>query len=947
MERARIDELFEQGEIEQLTQMLEEFEKDYEEYPMYKLGQCYYMSGNVDGAKKILRKLKRLFPNGEFNNEENELLELINNGVAYSATTNVIEEKTEAKKVQNTEIILNEIMPLENKKKKKETVIAQTVETHFEDIVGLENVQEILTSFFNILQLQNQRKEMDFMPDLIKSTHFVISGAPGCGKTMVGEIIAKMLFEWGVRENEDPIYVEASELLVVFEKDKMNGIGLFFAGISEQTIILENVQALFDCENAEMASRKALLACLEKVLKGRKDEISVILTGTNQSIEKMRTLNNTIEDAFFKCIEITKYSVTELVQIAEKLAKKKALHIHDTSKDGLAKKIGLECKKPEFMNAISINRYLEEAASRMATRIAGKEDITESDMVCLMKEDFAMELDSERIKELLEELDKLIGLQSVKKQIKKRIQGVDAEQKAQEVGASRKGGQGSLHMLFTGNPGTGKTTVARMIGEIYQAMGILANGSNYVECSRSELVAQYVGQTAKNVTEYFQKAQGGVLFIDEAYALYNGDRDTFGKEAVDQIILEMENNKDSMVVILAGYKKEMENFLKTNPGFDSRIRNRIEFEDYTVEEMEKIFRGIVKKNNMQLNRGVDDALYQMIEVRSKSPNFGNGRGVRNLYEEVMEAMNDRLHIMREKGNLITANDYDIICKEDIEAVLGMQAKGEETLEELLARLNNLTGLSSVKQKVQEMVDDVQVRNLMKSRGQETNQQGTLHLAFKGNAGTGKTTVARLLGQIYMKLGILKKNVFISVSRENLVGKYQGHTATNVLEYLNKAEGGILFIDEVYTLKNGEHDSYGKEAINTLVAQIEDRRDSLMVIVAGYGDKMKAFFDENQGLASRISNEIVFEDYTEDEMVDIFCQIAKEKNLLLAEGIEEVIKQKITEKLQSVENFGNARGVRNMLESAERRKNSRIAQKVRRGENVTDDELRMLIAEDIE
>ncbi|MBR5508430.1 MAG: AAA family ATPase [Lachnospiraceae bacterium] len=911
MERATIDEWFAQGKIAELTERLEEtLETDYEEYAMLKLGQCYLLSGDEKKAKKILRRLKRLFPSGEYYKEEEELLEAINSG-------NLLDVVGQTKRV-----------------KKKEVVIPESIKEYFENVVGLQSVQIELDAFYKLLRFQKERKESDFHADLLKSTHFIISGARGCGKTMVGEIIANLLYDFGVREESRPICTEARELVIAYENDKTGGISRLFETVTDRTIIVENIQDIFGNNNEEETSAKQLFVCLEKVLRERKEEISVILTGTSKAVEKMKIVNNMLEDTIHTCIEIPPYSTMELLQITEKLAEKKALFIHETGKKVLIRKIDLERRSPEFMNAISVNRYLDQAAVRMAQRFYEKTETTEADMVYLMASDFEMELEEESLEELITELDALTGLKNVKEQIRKRITSVLAEQEAQDAGAHRKGGHGSLHILFTGNPGTGKTTVARMLGKIYQQLGILPRGNHVVECTRSGLVGSYQGHTAKLVEERFKEAAGGVLFIDEAYALCRDAQDTFGHEAVDEIVAQMENHKDSMMVILAGYDKEMKEFLKNNSGFGSRFRNQIEFEDYTVEEMTKIFRGMAKGKNMQLNHDTADVLHQMLEVKSKIPDFGNARGVRNLFEEVVEAMDERLLRMRSMGMTLTQNQFDIICREDIEAVMDKKLDGEKSLDELLDQIKGLTGLSGAKQKVQEMVDDIQVKELMKAQGLQTEEQGTLHLVFKGNAGTGKTTVARLLGKIYTKLGILKKNVFVEVSRADLVANYSGQTATNVIRKLDEAEGGILFIDEVYTLINGKQDEFGKEAVNTLVAEIENRRDRLMVIIAGYGEETDAFLRENQGLGSRLSNEILFEDYTDEELRDIFCYMAEKRHMVLEDGVREAIQKQIGETRKKVKDFGNARGVRNILDRITLRKNSRIAAMQRRGETPT-------------
>lgn len=551
------------------------------------------------------------------------------------------------------------------------------------------------------------------------------------------------------------------------------------------------------------------------------------------------------------------------------------------------------------------------------------------------------------LQKILDEMDALIGLSSVKEQVRKRIYSIEADRRAKEAGAQRTGGTGTQHMLFTGNPGTGKTTIARLMGRIYKTLGILENGDKVVECTRGNLVGMYQGHSAKNVQEKFKEAEGGILFIDEAYSLCNNENDGFGRETIDEIVAQMENHRDDVIVICAGYKKEMEEFLKANTGLKSRFRHEIEFEDYSTDEMCKIFEQFCKTSSMDLEAAAKDYLRRYIETQAKVPNFGNARGVRNLYDDVREVQNERLLKEQSAGHTPTAKDYDTIRCEDIEAAAGKRLEGQKSLEDLLNEVNALTGLTSAKQKVQEMVDAILVREKMKERGIETDDEnGTLHLIFKGNAGTGKTTVARLLGQIYTKLGVLQKNVFVETGRADLVGHYMGETAKKVMEKIEEADGGILFIDEAYTLINGDNDEFGREAIQTLVAELENRRKTLMCIVAGYGKDMDEFLSVNQGLASRLSNEIVFEDYTDEELVEIFDFMCEDKGLKV-DAPKEKIKDTIASLKAKKKDFGNARGVRNMLDNCIRRKDSRIASLLRSGAHVEDDDFITLIGEDIE
>jgi len=258
-----------------------------------------------------------------------------------------------------------------------------------------------------------------------------------------------------------------------------------------------------------------------------------------------------------------------------------------------------------------------------------------------------------------EELKSLIGLEKVKGEIESlgnllRIQELRKKQGLKNTNVS-------YHCVFTGNPGTGKTTVARIVAGIYRELGILKKG-HLVETDRSGLVAEYVGQTAPKTNKIIDSALDGVLFIDEAYSLVGGEND-FGAEAVATLLKRMEDDRDRLVVILAGYTDEIKEFIDSNPGLQSRFNRYIQFDDYSAEELTKIFRLYMKKANYKIKRDAYDELQRYFQraVENKDDNFGNGRFVRNTFEKVVQNHADRLSRM----GTITPEQLSIIVSEDI------------------------------------------------------------------------------------------------------------------------------------------------------------------------------------------------------------------------------------------------------------------------------------------
>ena len=267
----------------------------------------------------------------------------------------------------------------------------------------------------------------------------------------------------------------------------------------------------------------------------------------------------------------------------------------------------------------------------------------------------------EPIEDLLAELEGYIGLEAVKQEVKNLVNMVKVHQMREKNGLPTT--DLSLHMVFSGNPGTGKTTIARLMARIYHSLGILSKGQ-LVEVDRSGLVAGYVGQTALKTSKAIEKAEGGVLFIDEAYALNGGGENDFGQEAIDTILKAMEDHRDDLVVIVAGYVDLMEKFIHSNPGLESRFNRFLHFEDYTIDEMMGIFAMQCKKGCYELEDGAEEQVRSFIlEENTSGISFGNARGVRNLFERILVQQANRLAAME----TVSREDLMKLTRADIEA----------------------------------------------------------------------------------------------------------------------------------------------------------------------------------------------------------------------------------------------------------------------------------------
>lgn len=269
----------------------------------------------------------------------------------------------------------------------------------------------------------------------------------------------------------------------------------------------------------------------------------------------------------------------------------------------------------------------------------------------------------EKIEDLRKELDSYVGLAAVKREVQDLIDLAAVEQLRRQHGLPT--ADMSLHMVFTGNPGTGKTTIARLMARVYHSLGILSRGQ-LVEVDRSGLVAGYVGQTAIKTRKVIDSALGGVLFIDEAYALNGGGANDFGQEAIDTLLKAMEDHRDDLVVIVAGYDGLMDAFIRSNPGLESRFNRFLHFADYTEEELLAIFRMQCQKGCYVLDPEAEEPLRALLEARmGDAVSFGNARGVRNLFEQILVRQAGRL---AGQGSSVTKEDLMRITAADVAAV---------------------------------------------------------------------------------------------------------------------------------------------------------------------------------------------------------------------------------------------------------------------------------------
>jgi SpoVK/Ycf46/Vps4 family AAA+-type ATPase len=516
-----------------------------------------------------------------------------------------------------------------------------------------------------------------------------------------------------------------------------------------------------------------------------------------------------------------------------------------------------------------------------------------------------------------DKLNEMIGLDSVKTKVRDIVDDLKYKRAHDMQFTFRP------HLCFLGNPGTGKTTVASIVSEIFKEEGIVPLG-HYTSTKATELMGQYVGEAAKLVRKKCEEARGGILFIDEAYAFIEEGTKVYGDSAVTELIAWLEDKtwQKETIVILAGYPDEISDlFKKSNKGLRGRFTDDhfLTFENYKPNELLEIFELNAKKNRISISKEAAELLEKIfikqLQANKENKHWDNARRVENIFKLIFTNLRKR--------NSSTIEIQDI--PKDLSSIVSGKSVTDikETIEYI--KLQRLIGLQNVKQSIDNLIESIEFEQNEIENGRQLEKSiQPLHLVFSGPPGTGKTTVAELFGMLLKNLGILSKGHVEKALRNDLVAGYVGQTALKTKEKIDKAMGGVLFIDEAYTLSNGGENDFGREAIDTLLPIMENERDKFVVIAAGYESNMNHFLQSNPGLNDRFNQRILFQNLAEEELIQVFNLFCFEEGKIFDAMYKCILVQYFSLlKQRDSESFSNSRAVRKLFAESKTQQQKRL------------------------
>ncbi len=795
-------------------------------------------------------------------------------------------------------------------------------------LVGLEQQKKLLREHVVTLKEIVDQRGISALGSI--NSNILITGNSGSGKTVLTGQIMELMVASGLFDDEDwEPYDSLSIDNLDLDKEPLKAIDLEDA----HKFLPERKDADLTGTPLEYLTVRSRLQ-----LAVGKNPLILIVNG-NQELREYIEKRPELNSLFALKISLPDYTPTEVAAICGQILKEKySLSITREARDKLCRVFNYERRNSEcFGNAHLADSKASELMMAATRRNKGKKVtlVTEDDVT-------GKEFVPKTIEEVMAEFDKYVGIDEIKKTMLSIVNSIRSFERLHP-------GETYIlkdHYIFIGNPGTGKTTIARVFADALSAMGVLPSGQ-LVEVSPGDLKGQYQGHTAPKVDAAFDRAMGGVLFIDEAYGVWNGENDDFGTEAVTALIKNAEDRRGKMIAILAGYEKEMGVFSTANPGIASRFNVNIKFRDYKGPELTEIARRMIKAQGYTLDNSAELGIGKFFDKMelAKQKDFANARDVRNAVDKAIKTQNTRIQKESSKPGFDASKEF-VLTMNDI---TGSSEKPPLSVDEVLAQLDDLIGMDDIKQEIRKLANVAMVNRMRMERGLGSAALQPVNIILTGNPGTGKTTIAKRLGEVLHAAGVLPSDKVVEREAKTILSGYINESGRNMEKAVDEAMGGVLFIDEAYNLLPvpGSMNNTGNEALDALMTRMENDKGKFVVVIAGYKDRMEELTRRgNPGLISRFNKRFHIDDYSAEELIRIFKFNLEKRNFKITGEAEAELRKTVKHMVDNKGlHFGNAREVVNLLNEAMELQGNRIASDI----SVFDtnpDALTIIEAEDI-
>ncbi|KAJ3187506.1 hypothetical protein HDU85_006800 [Gaertneriomyces sp. JEL0708] len=692
--------------------------------------------------------------------------------------------------------------------------------------------------------------------------NYCFLGNPGTGKTTVARLFAEILHDSQLREKNTFIETTAQKL-------KDEGTDKFRQLVKDAKHGVLFIDEAPDIDPMGDFKGKPIVAELLTIAENERDKLSIILAGYEDDMnKKLYAFNDGLKSRFEEILfeDFDEYDLSTVWggMLADRgwVADKQVANL-------VVKRLVKQANRKGFGNARSVRKCLE-AATKKAMSREGFDCRLKLQVVDVAGEN---PMDNSKLKLLLEELNEKTGWGTIKQSINELLSVCQKNYERELQGIEPLAI--FVNRLCLGSPGTGKTTFATLYSKILKQLNILS-------------VGEVVGESQTKTGAILEAAKGKVLVIDEAYNL---DDSLYGKQVLDVLVEKVQGPQDDMAVLMLGYEEPMLAMLRNqNAGLARRFppEYAFKFEDYTDMELREIFLASARKASVAPpSLAVMEQVLHVLTKQRSMPNFGNAGTVNTLLANAISKAVLRHNV----------SDEIVLEPADFET-------GARRVDDPFAPLNDLYHVDNIRRELTKLRDTFLVAQ------DEGKTPDVGHFVFRGSPGTGKTTVARVMGCILFSLGLLPVERVVDTTGLELTGEYVGHTKKRVEEKLGEARGGILFIDEAYTLGQG---AFGSEALTALVAAMTNPKyKGTVIIIAGYPTDIDMMLAQNAGLKSRFNRYIDFEDWSTSDAVSLFSDRAKTDNYLLDDEVIRVLQDGLSQ-LRQLPGWGNGRDVNQLWE----------------------------------